>query len=206
MRVQLFTFRFSPTLGAFDDTPLKDFVRDKEVLAFREHFFVVSDVPHVLCVVTFQDTVVPPEAIAEARAVAATTATARDAYPHRSLRSGGRNGEQRPDPAAGLDEAARAIFNMVREWRAKTAHKEGVPPYVILTNKEVVRIVMAKPASVTALGHVEGIGPGKVERYGSAILACLNGAPKAAPPAPAHANGAAAPSPEVQPAAADGAP
>ncbi len=31
MRVKLFTFRFSPTLGAFDDTPLTDFVRDKKV-------------------------------------------------------------------------------------------------------------------------------------------------------------------------------
>ena len=39
MRVKLFTFRYSPTLGGFDDTPLQDFVRDKDVLGFREHFF-----------------------------------------------------------------------------------------------------------------------------------------------------------------------
>ena len=42
MRVKLFTFRYSATLGGFDDRPLTHFVRDKEVLSFREHFFTWS--------------------------------------------------------------------------------------------------------------------------------------------------------------------
>ena len=37
MRVKLMTFRYSATLGGFDDTPLVEFIRDKEVLSFREH-------------------------------------------------------------------------------------------------------------------------------------------------------------------------
>ena len=37
MRVKLFTLRYSATLGGFDETPLAEFARDKEVLAFREH-------------------------------------------------------------------------------------------------------------------------------------------------------------------------
>ncbi len=47
MRVKLFTFRYSGTLGGFDDTPLQDFVRAKEVVAIREHFYAVNEVPHV---------------------------------------------------------------------------------------------------------------------------------------------------------------
>ena len=35
MRVKLFTFRYSATLGGFDDSVLQDFVRDKEVVAVR---------------------------------------------------------------------------------------------------------------------------------------------------------------------------
>jgi hypothetical protein len=58
MRVQLFTFRYSATLGGFDDRPLAHFIRDKEVLSFREHFFCVNEVPHILCVVTWQDCLV----------------------------------------------------------------------------------------------------------------------------------------------------
>ena len=55
MRVRLLTFRFSGTLGGFDDSPLHELVRDKELLSFREHFFTVNDVPHLVCVVTYQE-------------------------------------------------------------------------------------------------------------------------------------------------------
>lgn len=37
MRVHVVTLRDLPTLGAFDTAPLADFVRDKEILTFREH-------------------------------------------------------------------------------------------------------------------------------------------------------------------------
>jgi hypothetical protein len=63
------TFRYSATLGGFDDTPLVDSARDKEVIAFREHFYVVNEVPHVTCVVTFQDAVVPQATLQAAREI-----------------------------------------------------------------------------------------------------------------------------------------
>src|SRR5262245_31413874 len=66
MRVKLFTFRYSSTLGGFDDTPLLDFIRDQEVLSFSEHFFAVNEVAHVTCVVTCQDAIVPRNALAPA--------------------------------------------------------------------------------------------------------------------------------------------
>ncbi len=177
MRVKLFTLRYSPTLGGFDETPLQEFLRGKEVLSFRENFFHVSDVPHLACVVTYQEPVVP---------VAAAAAAAR---PERSNGAGGGRRERppddgRPDPAAGLDEAGRLLFNTLREWRAATARRDGVPPYVILTNRELVRVVAARPESLNALGNVEGIGRGKVERYGGAILSLLT-VPAPEPAAPA---------------------
>jgi len=55
MRVKLLTFRYSAMLGGFDDTALTDFIRDKEVIAFREHFHCVNEVPHLSCVVHYQD-------------------------------------------------------------------------------------------------------------------------------------------------------
>jgi len=69
MRIKLFTFRYSASLGGFDDTPLTQFVRDKEVLAFREHFFTVNEVPHLACVVTWQEAVVREEDLELAREV-----------------------------------------------------------------------------------------------------------------------------------------
>jgi ribonuclease D len=65
------------------------------------------------------------------------------------------------------------LFNSLREWRTSTARAEGVPPYVLFTNRELLEIVRLRPDSRTALGHVPGVGPGKIERYGHAILGLL---------------------------------
>jgi superfamily II DNA helicase RecQ len=158
MRVKLFTFRYSATLGGFDDTLLSDFIRDKEIVAFREHFYSVNEVPHVSCVLTYQDAVVPPEAMASvptlARQVLATPNGRRD----------------RPDPTVGLAEPERVLFNTLREWRGRKAHEEGVPPYLVFTNRELIGIVQKRPDSPNALASINGIGPGKVKRYAAEIL------------------------------------
>lgn len=178
------TFRYSATLGGFDDTPLTDFARDKEVIAFREHFYTVNEVPHLTCVVHYQDAVVPLDALHAAREVpvrnaAPSTGPARSAPRNGAAESASRfpRRDGAPDPCAGLSESERALFNHLREWRSSVAHAEGLPPYLILTNRQVVAIVRARPDSPTALGHIDGIGPGKLERYGRAILARLHGAP-----------------------------
>lgn len=72
-----------------------------------------------------------------------------------------------------LDEAQRAHFERIRAWRAKTAQAEGVPPYVILTNRQLVEVVKQRPDSRTALGRVDGLGNKKLDRYATALLALL---------------------------------
>ena len=195
MRVKLLTFRYSATLGGFDDTPLVDFARDKEVIAFREHFYDVNAVPHLTCVLHYQDAIVPAEALAAAREIAPRAGGAHDgarldrgasspAGPHRAERRDGA-----PDPCEGLSEPERALFNHLREWRSGRAHDEGIPAYMILSNRQLVEVVRKRPDSPTALGHVHGLGPAKVQKYGAQILARLNGHPaplRAAQPAPAQ--------------------
>ena len=161
MRIKLFTFRYSATLGGFDESVLLEFTRDKEIVAFREHFYSVNEVPHVTCVMTYQDAVVPPEAM--------------PSVPEASLRAfsnadGRRN---RPDPAAGLAEPERVMFNTLREWRGRMAHEEGVPPYLIFTNRELIAIVKKRPESPNALGNIGGIGAGKVKRYAAEVLSLM---------------------------------
>lgn len=164
MRVKLFTFRYSATLGGFDEEPLHAFLRDKEVVAFREHFFAVNDVPHLVCVLTWLDRVVAADEVA-------------------TIDSNEKTGPRPPrsDPAADLTEPQRVLYNTLREWRAERSREEGVPPYVLFNNRELVEIVRLLPDSLTALGHVKGVGKRKVERYGAALLAELHGEPP--PPA-----------------------
>ena len=167
MRMKLFTLRYSPTLGGFDDEALQSFVRDKEVTGFREHFFIVDETPHLCCVLTFNDCIVGKHPVPE---------------PVPAVPQPARNG--RPDPAGGLDPVQRALYQRMREWRTSTAQEEGVPPYVVLTNRELVEIVRKRPGSLTALASIEGIGKQKIKRFGRQILVSLHGAmPAEAKPA-----------------------
>ncbi len=161
MRPRIFTFRYSSIIGGFDDTPLREYVANQEVLAFREHFFMVNEVPHLLCVVETQAPLVVSHAKPSKQNDELRNPTPSDRR-HTERRGG--------DPTQGLDEPERLLFQSIREWRSETAREEGVPPYVILTNRELRSIVEARPDSPTTLGHVHGIGPMKVKRHGRSIL------------------------------------
>jgi len=165
VRVKLFTFRYSATLGGFDESALQAFVRDKEVLAFREHFFCVNEVPHLVCVLTWQDAVVVEGTGSEDNGARGGRTGASGARPEPSRGRG--------DPTRGLDEPQRLSFNALREWRSAKAHEEGVPPFLIFTNRQLVEIVRSRPDSPNALSHLHGIGTGKVKRYGAEVLSLL---------------------------------
>jgi len=45
MLTRVITLRFNGVLDGFDDAPLRDFIKDKEVISIRDHFFVRNDQP-----------------------------------------------------------------------------------------------------------------------------------------------------------------
>jgi ATP-dependent DNA helicase RecQ len=57
MLTRVITLHVDEAVGGFDDTPLHDFLKDKDVLTIREHFFVRHDVPYLAMIVTYS---VPP--------------------------------------------------------------------------------------------------------------------------------------------------
>jgi DNA helicase-2/ATP-dependent DNA helicase PcrA len=64
-------------------------------------------------------------------------------------------------------------FDALRTWRSERARADGVPAYVIAHDATLAEIAAARPRSLAALGAVKGIGPARLERYGSEILAVL---------------------------------
>ncbi|MEK7790240.1 MAG: HRDC domain-containing protein, partial [Deltaproteobacteria bacterium] len=74
------------------------------------------------------------------------------------------------NPGKILKESDIGLFNLFREWRAKRSRKEGVPPYVLFTNNQLVQIVIKRPQSMAELSKIEGIGKAKLEKYGQEIL------------------------------------
>jgi DNA helicase-2/ATP-dependent DNA helicase PcrA len=65
----------------------------------------------------------------------------------------------------------------LKEWRLRRAQADGVSAFVVMHDSTLNEIVETFPRNMVELGRVEGIGPRKLELYGTEILAQLSGAP-----------------------------
>jgi superfamily II DNA helicase RecQ len=66
--------------------------------------------------------------------------------------------------------ASEALAAQLREWRTAEAKRLKVPSYVVLHNRTLLEVALARPANPAQLLAIDGIGPTKVERFGEAIL------------------------------------
>ena len=65
---------------------------------------------------------------------------------------------------------AQPLFEALRAWRREEAGRQHVPPYVIFHDASLAAVATAKPHSRSALLAVDGVGQGKLDRYGEAVL------------------------------------
>jgi ATP-dependent DNA helicase RecQ len=75
-----------------------------------------------------------------------------------------------------LDPEALAIFEALRRDRLELARAEGVPPYVVASDRTLRDVAVLRPRTLSELGLAHGIGPTKLERYGERFLAVVAGA------------------------------
>jgi DNA helicase-2/ATP-dependent DNA helicase PcrA len=64
-----------------------------------------------------------------------------------------------------------ALVERLREWRRRTARDAGVPAYVVFPDETLRSIAAHRPASREELARIPGLGPGRLDRYGAAVLA-----------------------------------
>ncbi len=76
-------------------------------------------------------------------------------------------------PTAELPPEASARFDALRQWRSDTAKTQNVPAYVIFHDATLRGIALEQPRDLDALAAIGGVGVGKLERYGEAVLAVL---------------------------------
>jgi superfamily II DNA helicase RecQ len=62
------------------------------------------------------------------------------------------------------------IFISLKNWRLEESKKQGFPPFIIFTNKQLADIAVLKPSTLNHLSQIDGIGPSKMEKYGEKIL------------------------------------
>lgn len=62
------------------------------------------------------------------------------------------------------------LFQALRTWRLAVAQEHGVPAYTVFHDITLHEIAQQRPASMSELGSISGIGKTKQERYGDDIL------------------------------------
>ncbi len=146
MKLKIFTLRLDPATGKFDDQELTEFQTDKDVIELSEHFLVHEKNPTLALVLRY-----------------------------RELPDGGRRPQDagRKDWRAELDAAGKRIYDELRLWRGRKAKREGLPPYLILNNRELAELAMRRPDSLAKLREIDGIGEAKSQRWGEEMLAVL---------------------------------
>jgi ATP-dependent exoDNAse (exonuclease V) alpha subunit len=83
--------------------------------------------------------------------------------------SGEHEKEMKPDVIPADPE----LYDTLREWRAKLASENSLPPYIIAHDKALNAIAALKPQNEKELLDIPGFGTKKVETYGPDILAII---------------------------------
>ncbi len=92
----------------------------------------------------------------------------------RATSAGKRTSSKRaaPDPDT-FDLAEQELFEALRGHRLETARAQGVPPYVVASDRTLRELVLEQPQAVDDLHRIHGIGPSKAAKYGEGLLGVI---------------------------------
>ena len=62
------------------------------------------------------------------------------------------------------------LYSILKDLRKKTAHKLGLPPYVIFHDPSLEAMATTYPISIEELQNIPGVGAGKAKRYGKEFV------------------------------------
>jgi len=151
LSVKLFTIPLNIGTGIFEDTAVRRFLADKQLVEVRDHFFEHDDLPHLVLIVIYRTELVGAEQGAIDNA------------------SSGKKLQ-----IDKLSETDRNLFNTFREWRNERAKQEGIPVFLIASNVMLLEVVSRKPHSLPQIREIKGFGEGKVKKFGPEILSILS--------------------------------
>ena len=159
MKVRVFTLRYAPDLGGFDDSAVVAFLGEREAIAISDHVLTLDGEPAIVLMVTYRD--------------------AKEPLP---LAPSVRRRDERQQEVATVD---RDLFEALRRWRNERARHDGRPPYVLFTNPQLAGIASVRPATRAALGAISGVGDARVHAFADEILAIVAKIPPTLPGAAA---------------------
>ncbi len=99
---------------------------------------------------------------------------------NRAVRSKSRRGELAAQSNGGA-KGDPALHAALKAWRSEIARSRGVPAYVVLHDSTIDGIAATRPATLTELRGIAGIGDKKLEHYGDELIALVRATGATAP-------------------------
>ncbi len=87
--------------------------------------------------------------------------------------TGSRTATRRSKPEPPTDPSDAALFEALRAWRLQRSRADGVPAYVVAPDAVLIALATQRPRTEAELLAVPGIGPAKLESFGSEMLALI---------------------------------
>ena len=76
---------------------------------------------------------------------------------------------------AELDHAQRALFDRLRAVRLEIARREQIAAYMVFADRTLIEMASQRPATLSALRQIHGVGDAKLARYGAAFVEAIGG-------------------------------
>jgi ATP-dependent DNA helicase RecQ len=90
----------------------------------------------------------------------------------RATRTRSRRGDIAPSAARG-EPGHPSLLGALRAWRSEIARTRGVPAYVVLHDATIDGIASSRPATLSQLRNIPGIGDKKLDHYGEQLIALV---------------------------------
>lgn len=81
--------------------------------------------------------------------------------------------DETPDEPAESAAIDQLLLQKLKTWRRQRADSDGMPAYIVAHDSTLELLAAAAPLSAAGLRGIKGMGPKKVETYGSDILAII---------------------------------
>lgn len=69
-----------------------------------------------------------------------------------------------------LSDKDQKLFDTIRQWRKAKSVEQGVPVYIIMTNRIAFELVEKKPRTLEELKLVSGVGEKTIAAYGKELI------------------------------------
>lgn len=74
------------------------------------------------------------------------------------------------DPGASVSAYDEVLFSLLKNLRKKVAKEKELPPYVIFQDPSLEEMATSYPTSAEEMANIQGVGMGKVQKFGKQFL------------------------------------